>query len=166
MTKQATTESGTLATLQEIHAEVARHVDVPVRWDRARKRYGSAHWRLDTRTRETTASLSFSRVLWPHMSPAERRNTILHEVAHILAGHLEGHGARWRQIHIGLGGDGKRCGAIDIPVEAVRPKYLGTCPSGHQAARMRMTARSQKVSCRKCAPYFSEKYLITWVQQY
>lgn len=167
---QATTKSApavaTLATLEEIRAEVARHVDAPVRWDRARKRFGAVHWRRDRLTRQPTPNLSFSKVLWPHMSPEQRRNTVLHEVAHVLAGVGQGHNAKWRRIHLSLGGDGRRCSDVDIPMEAVRPKYLGTCPNGHQSSRTRISARTRPESCAKCSPRFNEKYLITWKQQY
>lgn len=157
---------GTLATLEEIRAEIAQHVDVPVQWDRARKRFGQVQWRLDYRTGQYAPSVSFSEVLWPHMSPEQRRNTVLHEVAHVLAGVGEKHSAKWRRIHLGLGGDGKRCSDVDIPVDAVRPKYLGTCPNGHQSTRMRITARTKPESCGRCSRSYSERYRITWTKQY
>ena len=153
--------SGSLATLEEIRAEVARlGVTVPVEWDRAKKRAG-----LVTRNRVTgeLLGMSFSRLVWPFMSPQERRNTITHEVAHVLAGPGEGHGAKWRALHRSMGGDGERCGDWEVPESVLKSKYIGTCPAGHEVGRSRRTsAMDGESSCKRCSRRFSRAHLITW----
>lgn len=38
------------------------------------------------------------------------RNTVLHELAHVIAGsRVQAHGTRWRKIFIEIGGNGERC---------------------------------------------------------
>lgn len=44
--------------------------------------------------------IRLSRPLWPHATPAKRRNTMIHEIAHIYADlekRRSGHGPRWKK---------------------------------------------------------------------
>jgi len=54
--------------------------------------------------------------LWLHASPTKRRNTIIHELAHILAnrtaGKRSGHGAVWKRTMRTLGETPKRCHTV------------------------------------------------------
>jgi hypothetical protein len=161
-TRTRTTEpSGSLATLEEIRAEVARlGVTIPVEWDRAKKRAGLVTWH---RVTGELLGMSFSRLVWPFMTPQERRNTITHEVAHALAGPHAKHGEKWRALHRSLGGDGERCGDVEVPESVLKSKYIGTCPAGHEIGRSRRTsAMDRESSCKRCAPYFSKAHLVTW----
>ena len=55
------------------------------------------------------------------------RDTILHEIAHALAGHHAGHGPIWQRKCIEIGAKPERCyDASDVNM--VETKYVGTCP--------------------------------------
>lgn len=94
------------------------------------------------------------------MNDAERvERTVLHEIAHALAGKKAGHGYKWRAICVRLGGDGIRNWS-DENTNPVPPKYIGTCPAGHTSRRYRKPRSIQ--SCGKCSPVFSREHLIKW----
>ena len=55
--------------------------------------------------------------LWRRATPTKRRNTVLHELAHILAnceaGRNVGHGAGWKAMMVRLGEEPKRCHSVN-----------------------------------------------------
>jgi hypothetical protein len=53
------------------------------------------------------------------------RDIILHEIAHALVGWEAGHGTKWKQKAIEIGGTGNRCGEMNTPF-----KFKGEC-TGH-----------------------------------
>lgn len=89
---------------------------------------------------------------------AEVRDTILHEVAHALAGPRHGHDAHWRAIARYIGCSGERCVPADAP--RVEPAWLGVCPVGHTVGRHRRPERV--TSCSQCSPAFDLAHLLTW----
>lgn len=95
-------------------------------------------------------------------SEKEVRDTVLHEIAHALAGPGHGHDYVWRAKCIEIGGTG----AQYVSKEAPRPvaKYTGTCPNGHQTQRHARSDKMFRVSCSRCAPYFDPKFKYTWVE--
>ena len=94
------------------------------------------------------------------MNDAERvKRTVLHEIAHALAGSKAKHGKKWQAICIKLGGDGQTYWS-DENTTRVPPKYIGTCPNGHQSYAYRQ--RRTKSSCGKCSNVYDPKYLITY----
>ncbi len=54
------------------------------------------------------------------------RNTILHEIAHALAGHKAAHGPAWRAQALAIGCDGRR--TYDDSVAAPPRNTIGVCP--------------------------------------
>ena len=86
------------------------------------------------------------------------RLTVLHEIAHALTPY-HSHDAVWRRKCIEIGGDGSRT-AANRGVVSPEHRYIGTCPNGHEANRMRIPKRKQ--SCGVCSPSFNEAYAITW----
>ena len=92
---------------------------------------------------------------------AEVRDTILHEVAHALAGPRHGHDARWRRIAEEIGCSGERCVPADAP--RVEPAWLGICPAGHTVGRHRRPERV--TSCSQCSRAFDLAHLLTWTHQ-
>src|SRR5690606_2786854 len=46
---------------------------------------------------------------------AEVRDTILHEIAHALAGPEAGHGERWKRQCLAIGATPERCGSAAMP---------------------------------------------------
>ena len=91
-------------------------------------------------------------------SEAEVRDTILHEIAHALAGPRHGHDATWRSIAVAIGCSGERCVAPESP--RVEPAWLGVCPAGHSSGRHRRPERV--MTCAKCSRLFNLDYLISW----
>lgn len=88
----------------------------------------------------------------------EVRDTILHEIAHALAGPAHGHDAHWRRVATGIGCSGRRC----VPAEAPRVQHawVGVCALGHTTGRHR---RPERVStCARCSRTFDLAHLLTW----
>lgn len=86
-------------------------------------------------------------------SPHARRDTILHEVAHVLAGALvakrENHGPRWRKIASALGAEPTRSGSdprfqtASQALKQTRLKVVARCNHcGFEIKRMRRTRRN------------------------
>ena len=99
------------------------------RFDRATRRFGCCNFS------RRTISLSRSIVL---LNPADRvRATVLHEIAHALAGPGAGHGKAWREIALRIGSDGRRCYGEEVAVPA-KP-----------TARSRSRARRPGVAVRR-----------------
>lgn len=61
-------------------------------------------------------------------TPEQVRNTVLHEIAHAMAGKAEEHGPRWKAIHRSIGGNGrsKSVGSAE-QFTAMRYKWRATC---------------------------------------
>lgn len=91
-------------------------------------------------------------------SEAEVRDTILHEIAHAIAGPRHGHDATWREIAVRIGCSGARCVSPDAP--SVDPPWLGACPAGHTAGRHRRPERV--MTCSRCSSTFDLANLLTW----
>jgi predicted SprT family Zn-dependent metalloprotease len=89
-----------------------------VAYDRGRRRAGKCVHRSKT--------LSFSRHLIARGSPADMRNTVLHEISHALAGPTHGHDRTWRTIALQIGCDGKRCHNIELAPAT----WIYACSSG------------------------------------
>lgn len=82
--------------------------------------------------------ITLSRHLTVLNGEAQVRNTVLHEIAHALAGHAAGHGPQWQRVARSIGCDAKRCYDAD---EVVSPagSIQGTCPAcGYVIHRHRM----------------------------
>lgn len=68
--------------------------------------------------------IELSRHLVERNDEAEVLDTILHEIAHALAGHKAGHGPVWRSWCGIVGANPQRCGNADMPAG----KWQATCP--------------------------------------
>lgn len=120
-------------------------------WHKSVRSFGTCHYGFK--------EISLSEQL-VQMNDDERvTRTVLHEIAHALAGKKAGHGYKWRAICVRLGGDGQRNWS-DENTNPVPPKYIGTCPAGHTSRRYRKPRSVH--SCGKCSPVFSREHLITW----
>ncbi len=93
-------------------------------FDNARRRFGVC--RFDRKV------ISLSRTLVELNSEDECRDTVLHEIAHALAGPRAGHGPEWKRKCLLVGARPERCygnGEVRLPV----PRYSARCPScGHE----------------------------------
>ena len=72
-----------------------------VAYDHGRRRAGMCVF--------SSKTLSFSRHLVARASAEQMRDTILHEIAHALAGPRHGHSRKWRKIALRIGCNGQRC---------------------------------------------------------
>lgn len=109
--------------------------------DHARTRCGACHY--------NTRRISLSRHFVALNTGAEVRATLLHEIAHALAGPGQGHGPRWQAI-------ARRIGA---PVEATngtaqmpQPAWALRCQHCRSvvARRHRRVLNLERVRCRAC----------------
>jgi predicted SprT family Zn-dependent metalloprotease len=122
-------------------------------FDNAKRRFGSCSFspRIITLSRNLVLLNDRKRVT----------NTILHEIAHALAGPGNGHNWVWRQIALEIGCNGKRCHSKDDTI-LVERSLIATCPECNiKYERFRMPRRIQ--SCGVCSVGgFNEKYLLEY----
>ncbi len=118
--------------------------------DRAKRRAGVCRYQR--------REISLSGPLTTLHDEALVRDTILHEIAHALAGPDAGHGPSWRALAREIGADPQRC----LPQDAatVPGAWVGTCPAGHTVDRHRRPARVS--SCRRCSRRFDPAFVLTW----
>lgn len=86
------------------------------------------------------------------------RDTVLHEIAHALAGPEHGHDAHWRKVAMGIGCSGDRCVSTDSP--RVKAAWLGVCSAGHTQERHKRPERV--ITCGTCSHVFDLAHLYTW----
>ncbi|TDE94808.1 M48 family peptidase [Occultella glacieicola] len=119
-------------------------------FDNAKRRAGAC--RYDRRR------ITISRYLTELHAPDQVRDTLLHEIAHALAGHGAGHGPRWRRIALSIGCSAQRC--VPAGAGAVPAPWVGLCPAGHEHGRFRRPSRP--LACGRCSRRFSTAHLIVW----
>lgn len=73
-------------------------------------------------------------------------DTILHEIAHALAGPGAGHGPEWRQMAACIGATPERCHTMPTPPS----RLVGTCDCGPIHKRERMPRNNSHRICRTC----------------
>ena len=136
-------------------ALIAAHLDDSwtFRFDNAKRRAGQCDY--------TRRCISVSRYLAARYDDDENHQTLLHEVAHALAGPAAGHGVVWKRIARDLGYVGGTTHHGETAVELA--PWVGTCPVGHVAYRHRRPTRA--TSCAKCAPRFDERNLFSWARR-
>ncbi len=104
-------------------ALIALHLD-PAEWsfgfDHAKTRAGLCNY--------TRKRITVSRYLAARFDDDEIHQTLLHEVAHALAGPHAGHGPEWRRVARELGYVGKRTHDGETATEFA--PWVGTCPAG------------------------------------
>jgi predicted SprT family Zn-dependent metalloprotease len=101
--------------------------------------------------------IGLSETICTNASDESVRDTILHEIAHALAGVREQHGEAWRKIAVAIGCNGKA--THDEPLTGY--KWIGICPNGHEAKKFRLRSDT-RFSCTICCPVFNDNYLYTW----
>lgn len=146
-----------MADLHEVEALgtalVSRYLpsDWTFGFDTAKKRAGACNF---TRKRVT-----LSRYLAAKHPIEAMHQTLLHEIAHALAGHQAGHGPQWREIATRLGYVGGTTHELEVATE--HATWIGTCPNGHEVHRFRRPTATAR-SCAKCSRSFDRRYLIEW----
>ena len=122
-------------------------------FDQARKRAGQCNY--------GTRTLSLSSHLMPLWTEVQRRDVILHEIAHALTPGA-GHGPAWQAMCRQIGADPSRTWGHNGEASAELP-WKGTCPNGHEHGMARRPARNH--SCRLCSNRYESRYLITWTRR-
>lgn len=102
--------------------------------------------------------ISLSRYLAARYDDDTNHQTLLHEVAHALAGPAAGHGREWKRIARELGYVGEATHRGETATELA--PWVGVCPAGHTVYRHRRPTRQS--SCVKCSPRFDPRYLFAW----
>ncbi|WP_159500161.1 SprT-like domain-containing protein [Microbacterium sp. 18062] len=105
--------------------------------------------------------ISVSRYLAARYDDDVNHQTLLHEVAHALAGPAAGHGPRWKKAARELGYTGGTTHRGETATELAR--WVGVCPAGHVAYRHRKATRT--TSCALCAPRFDARHVFTWTRR-
>jgi predicted SprT family Zn-dependent metalloprotease len=109
-------------------------------WDRAVRRAGACHYG------DKRITLS-SPIFQIEKNREDALDTILHEVAHALAGRGAGHGATWKMIALDIGAQPRRCHTLTTPQLSV----VGTCACGPKYQRTRLPGSGRKYTCRICS---------------
>ena len=133
--------------------EMSRYLDTNkwvFTWDSAKRRFGVC--------RHYKKEIGLSRHYVEHYDLASVHQTILHEIAHALAGPEAGHGKEWKKIASRIG---YRHEKIDgEAISKATAKLVGTCPAGHILYRHRKPRTP--LSCGICSKNFDKRFLITW----
>jgi predicted SprT family Zn-dependent metalloprotease len=124
--------------------------DWTVSYDNAKRRAGICRY--------ADRTLGLSAPLTAVHSEEDVRDTILHEIAHALAGARHGHDETWRRLAVSIGSTGERCVSPDSPTAPAA--WLGACPSGHTIERHRRPERV--MTCGLCWSSFDLAHLYTW----
>jgi predicted SprT family Zn-dependent metalloprotease len=125
------------------------------RWDNAKKRMGLCDYR--------NKAISLSHPLVTLNEEDRIKNTILHEIAHALAGPEAGHGRSWKHKAIQIGCDGHRCFSESV-VRPPAPYVLKCSNCGVETPRHKNT--NKRCACFSCCNKynrgrFSSDYLLT-----
>jgi hypothetical protein len=136
-------------------ALIALHLDASwsFGFDNAKRRAGLCDY--------TRKRITVSRYLSARYDDDTNHQTLLHEIAHALAGPAAGHGAAWKRVARGLGYVGGTTHAGETATELA--PWVGVCPAGHVAYRHRRATRP--TSCARCAPHFDPRFVLTWTHR-
>ena len=134
---------------------IARHLDGSwsFAFDNAKRRAGACD--------HTRKRITVSRYLAARYDDETNRQTLLHEVAHALAGARAAHGAHWKRTALTLGYTGGTTHHGETATELA--PWVGVCPAGHVAYRHRRATRA--TSCARCSPAFDDRYLFVWTRR-
>lgn len=153
------------------HAEV-----LALTYDLMEQHLDTRAWRFRWNNRHTAVGvckhdrpggghIEISRPLTAQISVEQARDTILHEIAHAIAGRQAGHGPLWRKIHRSIGGSAAR--TVPESELVVPPKpFTGTCPNcGHTKLAYRRTYIACGACCRRHNQgKFIERYVFVWTR--
>lgn len=140
--------------VQETVVKLSCFIPIHVEWKALKSRIGDAHY--------ATGRIRFSTLFWPSMTESQRRNTVIHEVCHLVAHKLYGpfikpHGREWKALMLDCGEVGKSFKRV-TPTEATKTKrhvkkFVTVCGCGeHPITQNRWTRmqRGSRYRCRTC----------------
>ena len=88
--------------------------------------------------------IGLARLYCLHATDAQVRDTILHEIAHALAGPEHNHDRVWKDVAQSIGCIATRCHSVDF----APPRYIVSCPNCHWA--IRRNVRRHRTICKSC----------------
>lgn len=140
-----------------VWAEALIYMHLDASWsfnfDRATQRAGLCNY--------SRKRITVSRYLAARWSDDEVHQTLLHEVAHAMAGQGAGHGAAWKRVAREIGYVGGTTHRGETASELA--PWVGRCPAGHEVYRHRRPPRP--VSCAKCSRTFDTRFAFSWVRR-
>lgn len=92
--------------------------------------------------------ITMSRILSKHNTIEECRDTLLHEIAHALAGDMAGHGEEWKHIALRLGCRPKAT-FDNNDVVMIEPRWIVYCESCDENLAKRHR-RTKNIICPHC----------------
>ena len=124
---------------------------LPVGWTRAKRQFGRCTFTRDATGRRVAKAIEIS---WPltRVNPIEVvRNTILHEIAHALAGYDAAHGPAWVAMAHRVGARPERCVPDGDPtVVDILGRFTYSCPVCPWTMNRHKRLRRNS-SCHKCS---------------
>lgn len=122
------------------------------RWGRGKRVYGTCYC--------SSHLIVISKVL-AQLNPWEQtRDTVLHEIAHGLAGENHGHDETWRKYCRQIGARPERCYSSKDVVTPL-PKYYAVCEHCGKTFTRNRVGRGRRYSCSYCSGgHFNPNYLI------
>ena len=135
-------------------------LDVPNIAHELFKKYNLKDWSFQLDHAKSRAGLciynkkiiSLSRYYVGVSSLKEIKNTILHEIAHALVGHIHGHDHVWKAKALEIGCDGRRCHNKVF----LDPKWIMQCPNG--CFKIPRHRKKKHLICKSCE--VSVEYLL------
>lgn len=95
---------------------------LPIKVGNAKRTLGTAVFGRDGTPRE----LRLSAAILSRM-PQKAEDTILHEIAHFIAGHKAGHGPRWKSAARRIGADPTRTAHVEPDTQRELSNYVSVC---------------------------------------
>ena len=108
--------------------------------DHALKRLGQTNYNKKL----ITISKHFLR--GPSCNEKKIKNTVLHEIAHVIAGPSNAHNQKWKNIALKIGCDAKIYGTMDLP----DAKWLMYCPKSCFKQKYFRKPKTDNKVCLKC----------------
>lgn len=110
-------------------------------FDRAKRRCGNCNFGK----RKITLSRHYTEL----NSRQEVTDTVLHEIAHAIAGFKAGHGPEWKRVAQRIGAKPQRC--ADASVEMPKAKWRLMCQEGHDFGPRHRRSKSMDYHiCGRC----------------
>jgi SprT protein len=147
-------------SLMAEHLTEPAHQRVVFAFDNGKRRAGCVH-SIRIAGEVIPQRLTLSRHLMVLWDEAEVRDTILHEIAHVIAGHGAGHGYQWMRVARSIGAKPERCYSGDQP--QVEGAFVAECKNGHVAYRHRRPKAGRQQSCGRCSNRFDSTNVLTWM---
>lgn len=122
------------------------------------RHHGLAHWQFRFNRRKRTLGLCYYDLKRIELSlhfvlqndEAAVRDTVLHEIAHALAGQAAAHGPRWQEMCVRIGARPERC---DRTASMPAGRWRAVCPGcGKAFHRYKRPQRNARYACRSCGP--------------